>query len=139
MLYSLLSNYLTRSIYCWNGPNDVWHCDGYDKIKQYGFPIYGGVNRFSRKILWLKVVKSNNDPILPVALYFSVIKEQGLCPNLLKEDCGSENGDIGAVHCFLTGSNLFHRYGASHANQRIENWWSQFKRSFSAWVKDYFK
>ena len=39
----------------------------------------------------------------------------------------------------MTGSNLSHRYGASHANQRIENWWSYFKRSFSAWVKDYFK
>ena len=53
--------------------------------------------------------------------------------------CVSENGDITAVHCFLTGSNLSQRYGASHANQRIENWWLHFQRSFSAWVKDYFK
>ena len=77
--------------------------------------------------------------MVPAALYLSVIKEQGLCPNLLKTDCGSENGDIATVHWFLTGSNLSHRYGASHANQRIENWWSHFKRSFSAWVIDYFK
>ena len=35
--------------------------------------------------------------------------------------------------------NLSHRYGASNANQRLENWWSHFKRSFSAWVIDYFK
>ena len=31
------------------------------------------------KILWLRVVEPNNDPIYPVALYLSAIKEQGLC------------------------------------------------------------
>ena len=122
MLYSLLSNYLARKIYCLNGPNDVWHCDGYDKIKQYDFPIHGGVDGFSRKILWLKVVRSNKNPIVPAALYLRATQEQGLCPNLLKTDCGSENRDIAATHCFLTRSTLSHIYRASHANQRIENW-----------------
>ena len=74
-----------------------------------------------------------------MALHLTAIKEHGLCPNLLNTDCGSENGGIAAVHCFLTWSYLSHRYGASHVNQRIENWWSHFKRSFSAWVKDYIK
>ena len=130
----MLSKYLASWTYCSNGPNDVWHCDGYDKINQYGFPIHGGADGFSRKILWLKVVRSNNNPIVPATLYLRAIKEQGLSPNLLKTDCGSENGDIAAVHCFLTGSNLSHRYGASHANQRIENWWT---RSFSGCVIDF--
>ena len=58
---------------------------------------------------------------------------------MLKTDCRPENGDIAAVHCFLTGSTLSDRYGALHANQRIENWSSHFKRSFSEWVIDYFK
>ena len=31
LLYSLLTNYLERRIYCSNGPNDVRHYDGYDK------------------------------------------------------------------------------------------------------------
>ena len=139
MPHSLLFNYLARRIYCSNGPNDVWNCDGYNKIEQYGFWIHGGVDLFSRKILWLKIVRLNNNPIVPVALYLSATKEQGFCPNLLRTDCGSQNGDIAMVHCFLTGSNLSHRYGTSHANQRIENWCSHFKSSFSAWVIDYFK
>ena len=139
MLYSLLSNYLTRRIYCLNGLNDVWHRNVYDKIKQYGFPIRGGVDRFSRKILCLIVVRPNNNPIAQATFYLRAIKEQGLAPNLLKTDCGSENGDIAAVHCFLTGSNSSHKYGASQANEQIENWWSHFKRSFSTWVIDYFK
>ena len=77
--------------------------------------------------------------IVPVALYLSAIKELGLCSNPLKTNCLSKNGDIAAVRCFLTWSNLSHRYGTLHANQHIENWWSHFKRSFSVSVKDHFK
>ena len=89
LLYLLLTNYLTRRMYCSNGSNDVWHSDGYDKIKQYGFPIHCGVNGLLRKIVWLKVVESNNNPILPLALYLRAIKDESLCPNLLKTDCVS--------------------------------------------------
>ena len=42
-----------------------------------------------------------------MALYLRAIKEQGLCPDLLKTDCEYENGDIAAVHYFLTGSCFF--------------------------------
>ena len=35
---------------------------GYDKLKPYGFPIHGAVDGFSRRILWLEVTRSNNDP-----------------------------------------------------------------------------
>ena len=45
-----------------NGPNKTWHVDGYDKLKPYGFPIHGGIDGFSRKIIWLKVCRTNNDP-----------------------------------------------------------------------------
>ena len=46
---------LERRIYTSPGPNAVWHADGYDKLKPYGFPIYGCINGFSRKVLWLRV------------------------------------------------------------------------------------
>ena len=32
---------LKRRKYSCRGPNDVWHVDGYDKIKPYRFPIHG--------------------------------------------------------------------------------------------------
>ena len=48
-----------------------------------------------------------------------------------------ENFILCSVRCFLTESNLSHRYGALHTNYSIENWWSHFKRSFSIWVMDY--
>jgi hypothetical protein len=33
------------------GPNDVWSCDGYDKLKRYGFSIHGCVDVYSRFLL----------------------------------------------------------------------------------------
>ena len=53
---------LKRRVYCNSGPNDVWHIDGNDKLKSFGFYIHGGIDGFSRKILWLEVANSNKDP-----------------------------------------------------------------------------
>ncbi|KAK3716555.1 hypothetical protein QZH41_006386, partial [Actinostola sp. cb2023] len=65
---------------------------GYDKLKPYGFPIHGAIDGFSRRILWLEVVKSNNDPRVPGKFFLEYVKEVGGCPLLLVSDCGTENG-----------------------------------------------
>jgi len=49
---------------------------------------------FSRRILWLEVARSNNDPRVPATLYLNQVKEVGGCPLLLVTDCGTENGII---------------------------------------------
>ena len=102
-------------------------------------PIHGGADGFSRKVLWLTVVKLNNNPVVPSNLYLCAVKEDGVCPILLKTDCGSENADMAGLQCYLTKNFSSHRYGVSHSNQRIENWWSYFRRSFSGWAMDHFK
>ncbi len=43
-------------------PNFAWHADGYDKLKPYGFPVHGCIDGFSRRLIWLKVSRTNNDP-----------------------------------------------------------------------------
>ena len=55
-------------------PNDIWHYDGYDKMKPFGFPIHGAVDGISRKLLWLTAVKSNNNPVVPAVLYLRAVK-----------------------------------------------------------------
>ena len=60
------------------GPNAAWRVDGYDKLKPYGLPIHGCVDEFSRRILWLKVFKSNN---------YSVIQASFSSMQWKKEDC----------------------------------------------------
>lgn len=52
---------LTRRKYYSKGPNFLWHADGYDKLKPYGFGISGCIDGYSRKIIWLKVGQTNND------------------------------------------------------------------------------
>ena len=42
---------------------------GYDKVKPYGFPVNGGIDMFSRKILCLEVARSNNDPQMAATFY----------------------------------------------------------------------
>ena len=80
LLCSLLPNYLARRIYCSNGPNDVWYCDGYDKIKQYGFPIHCGALWIFKEDFVVKSSQIKQQSYRSSGL--SVIKEQGFCPNL---------------------------------------------------------
>ncbi|KAK3754800.1 hypothetical protein QZH41_020103 [Actinostola sp. cb2023] len=53
---------LRRRNYVSSGPNFCWHIDDYNKLKPYGFPIHGCICGYSRRILWLQLVKSNNNP-----------------------------------------------------------------------------
>ena len=60
---------LTRRTYFSLGPNFCWHIDGYDKLEPYGFPIHGCIDGYSRKIIWLELLSSNNDPFAISRLY----------------------------------------------------------------------
>ena len=53
---------LKRRQYRTKGPNFLWHIDGYDKLKPFGFCIHGAIEGLSRQILWLDVGFTNNDP-----------------------------------------------------------------------------
>ncbi len=84
------SHRLIRRKYSNPGPNFVWHMDGYEKLKPYGFAIHGAIDGFSRKILWLRVARSNNDPKIIANYYLSALKQFGKVPTLLRCDQGKE-------------------------------------------------
>lgn len=42
---------LKRRKYFSPGPNFLWHIDGYDKLKAYGFAIHGWIDGYSRRIM----------------------------------------------------------------------------------------
>lgn len=46
---------LKRRQYRSKGPNYIWHVDGYDKLKPFGFCIHACIDGYSRRILWLEV------------------------------------------------------------------------------------
>ena len=134
-----MEDLLRRRQYVSVGPNFCWYADGYGKLKPYGLPIHGCVDGFWRKILWLKVSRTNNDPIAPAYFYIETVKKMGFCPQYLRTDCGTENGIIAGVQCFFRISEDAHRYETSVSNQRIEDWWSHMRKGFTNWLIEFFK
>ena len=49
----------------------------------------------------------------------------------LRSDCGTENTIIAAMQCPFRLQANAHFYGTSPAIQRIESWWSQFRKNRS--------
>ena len=59
------------------GPNEVWCCDGHDKLCKYGFAIWGMRDKFSRKWLGLWVVPNNRIGGVVAYLWLSVVHKLG--------------------------------------------------------------
>eukprot|EP00111_Clytia_hemisphaerica_P012751 TCONS_00037524-protein len=137
---------LKRRQYWSRGPNYVWHLDGYDKLKPYGFSIHGAIDGFSRCILWLEVVFSNKDPALVNNFYLETVQKISGVPRKVVGDRGTENIYIAASQRFLTrfdidrgGGEQSFKYGRSVSNQRIEAWWSMLRRTCTNWWINFFK
>ena len=130
---------LKRRVYTNPGPNYCWHIDGYDKLKPDGFPIHGCIDGYSRKIIWLRLDRTNNNPVVIGRYYMDAVKEYGGCPMKVRTDYGTENGLVAAAQCYFIGNDLAHIYGTSPHNQRIEGWWSYLKQHLSTWWMNFFK
>ena len=109
--------------------------DGYDKLKPYGFPIHGAVDGYSRRVLWLKVGCSNNNPVLIAKYFCEAAMTVKAIPCVLRADRGTENGHVRHIQVYfrsqhddpLSGESSF-VYGKSTGNQRIESFWGQLRR-----------
>ena len=42
------------------GNNFIWLVDGYSKLLNYGIDIYGAIDAFSRRILWINISPGAN-------------------------------------------------------------------------------
>ena len=67
------------------------HIDGHDKLKPFGFSVHGAIDGYSRKVLWLKVLRSNNSPSVIWGIYLNCMKEMEGCPNGKRFSCGYAN------------------------------------------------
>ena len=92
---------LQRRRYMNPGPNFAWHADGYDKLKPYGFPIHGCIDGFSRRLVWLKVSRTNNDPAVVAGFFLEAVQHEGGCPTILRTDNGTENTVMASVQSYL--------------------------------------
>ena len=134
---------LRRRKYYAKGPNDIWHLDGNDKLKPYGFSIHGCIDGFSRKMLCLKLSPSNKNPSEITYYYINTVLKVGGVPRRMRADRGVENATVAGIQRFLrrnkSHQNCSFLFGKSIANQRIEAWWSYLRKVFlHRWI-NYFK
>jgi len=136
---------LKRRDYTSKGPNYVWHLDGYDKIKPYGFCIHGCIDGFSRKILWLEVASTNNNPAVIASYFINYVSKVKGTARRVRSDLGSENLNIAGIQRFFReshtdsfGGEKSFVFGKSTSNQRIEAYWSKLKQSTSQFWMDFF-
>ena len=120
--------------------------DGHDKLCGYQnstFPvcIYGCLDTFSRKILYLFVCYSNSDPRMIGKKYLEYLCREKIMPSFSRIDKGTETGKMATVHVYLI--NKFEVmddpveaviYGPSTSN-KIERWW----RDLHERLENYFK
>ena len=134
---------LQRRKYGSQGPSFIIHVDGYDKLKPFGIAIHGAIERFSRRILWLKAGPSNNNPRIVTGYYVRYLMESGRIPRLVRCDGGSENTLIQVALRSNHPDNMSGRksfsVGRSTANQRIEMLWSFSKRHFTQYWRNIYK
>lgn len=133
---------LKRREYKVLGPNFLWHIDGHDKLKPFGFAIHVCIDGFSRKIIWLKVGSTNNNPEVIAYYYLKAIKKLKIVPSVIRSDHGTENN---LVEPLQAAFRLYHGdvfaadksfiRGKSTANQRIESTWGRLKRhGLNFWI-----
>ena len=141
-----LRHRLRRRTYRGKGPNRTWHIDGYDKLKPFGFCIHGCIDGYSRRIMWLEVGPSNNNPAIICQYFLDCVKQVNCTPQIIRSDKGTENTNIAAVQRFFRrahqdefGGNKSFIYGKSVSNQRIEAWWSFLRRECADWWINYFR
>ena len=137
---------LKRRKYYSKGPNYIWHIDGYDKLKPFGFCIHGCIDGYSRRIMWLEVASTNNNPRVVGKYFLDCAIQVGGVPRICRGDAGTENVNIAAMQRFFRrdasdefGGEKSFLYGKSVSNQRIEGWWAFLRKSESDWWISFFK
>lgn len=141
-----LRNRLRRRQYRGKGPNFLWHIDGYDKLKPFGFCVHGCIDGFSRRIMWLEVGSTNSDSCVVANYFVGCVRQVGGTATVVRADYGTENVKVAGIQRFfrrdcndsLSGSKSF-MYGKSSSNQRIEAWWGQLRRNYVEWWINHLK
>jgi hypothetical protein len=131
------------------GPNFSWSIDGYRKLADYGFGVYGGIDAYSRFIPWFHVGPASCTAWDIFVQYVNVISQYGYIPLVLRADRGVETPMVAAIHYFLSAAVRSERhpaqtvrivydgeqgglqirdcfiYSKSMRNVKIEAWWSR--------------
>ena len=115
---------LHRRRYHVEAPNSMWHLDGYHKLIRWNIVIHGGIDGYSRLIVFLRA-STNNRSDTVLSAFCSATEEYGL-PSRIRIDRGGEN--VRVAQLMLEHPNRGSDRGSvivgrSVHNQRIERLW----------------
>ncbi|KAK6315465.1 hypothetical protein J4Q44_G00149940 [Coregonus suidteri] len=108
---------LRRRQYFVPGPNSLWHIDGHHKLIRWRFVVHGGVDGFSRLVVYLTVA-GNNRAHTVLQSFIAAVEQYGL-PSRVRSDKGGENADVAEFMIRSRGTDRnSHITGRSVHNQR---------------------
>ena len=103
-------------------PNSLWHIDSHHSLIRWGFVIHGGIDDFSRMIVFLHC--STNNKADAVSNLFEQALNDFSTQSRIRTDKGGENVRIWERMTELRGENRSNYVaGSSVHNQRIERLW----------------
>lgn len=103
-------------------PNSLWHIDSYHALIRWKLIIHGGVDGFSRLIVYLKCSQNNRSETV-LGSFLHACSTLGV-PSRVRSDRGGENVLVALFMVMYRGvSRGSHITGTSVHNQRVERMW----------------
>jgi len=128
---------IRRRVYWVRGPNSLWHIDGHHKLIRWRFVTHGGIDGYSRTIVYLQC-STNNEAFTVASLFTNAVSNHGL-PEQVRSDLGGENIEVWRYMVQQHSSSSAVVTGASTHNERIERLWRDVYRCVVVLFHDLFR
>ena len=118
---------IRRRVYSVPGPNSLWHIDGHHSLIRWRFVVHGGIDGFSRCIIYLHC-STNNSSVTIIKLFEEAVSIFNV-PSRVRSDKGGENVLVYWYMVMYRGVGRgSHIAGSSVHNQCIERlWWDVYR------------
>ncbi len=128
---------IRRRVYCVEGPNSLWHIDGHHKLIRWRLVTHGGIDVFSRTVVYLHC-STNNRASTVMSRFTDAVSKYGV-PDQVRTDLGGENVEVWQFMVAQHATSSAVLTGSSTHNERIERLWRDVYRCVSVLFHDLFR